>query len=123
MLETDGPGSFEKHCNVLLKSNCGLDVPDFLRLVLDGVSAVAATMQLECNRDKKENSDCMTSKDRQFINLTGVCQVLRDALLSDFDLYPLKAEEIRAVLQQLLKWSIQHPTEPSTISETSLSGR
>ncbi len=120
MLETDGPGFFKRHCNVLLKSNCGLDVPGFLKLIIDGASS-ASLLLCDCN-NKKENPDCMISKERQFINLKGVCQVLHDALLCDFDLYPLKAEDINAVLDQLLEWGKRHPTEPCIISETSLSG-
>ncbi len=125
MLETDGAGSFERHCNVLLKSNCGLDVSGFLRLVIDGVLDVASLM-CGCNDDEKNNPDCCimtTSKDHQFVDLTSVCQVLRDALLCDFDLYPLKMEDIQAVLEQLLEWGTRHPTEPPSItSETSSGG-
>ncbi len=118
MLETDGPDSFKKHCNFLLKTNCGLDVPGFLKLVLDGVSS-ASFLLCGCNKEE-DNPDCMISSGRQFINLKGVCEVLRDALLCDFELYPLKTEDISDALGKILEWGKRHPTEPPYInSETS----
>ncbi len=108
MLEIDGPGSFERHCNVLLKSNCGLDVPGFLKLVIDGVSDAAASLICGLNDDVKRHPDCRTATaskaDHQFVNLTAVCQVLCDALVCDFDLFPLKMEDIQAVLERLLEF-------------------